>query len=153
MAATELNDQYLVDYLAEAGQIDDSRAFCEEKGFDHDVFVGTMNSLLSLSYITSAKSATAKSVLTDEGAAVVAEGSPEYRLYLALPEEGAVPIKELSVRLPPPSSLLARSPPLPSLPLFPHVLMPLLEWWRLVRGQLRGRSERLGRRREREIER
>lgn len=98
MAGTELNDQYLVDYLSEAGQIPDSLAFCEEKGFDHGVFVGTMNSLLSLSYITSAKSSTPKNILTEEGEAVVERGSPEFRLYQALPEEGAVPIKELSAK-------------------------------------------------------
>eukprot|EP00011_Vannellida_sp_DIVA3-517-6-12_P002758 CAMPEP_0114624552 /NCGR_PEP_ID=MMETSP0168-20121206/10823_1 /TAXON_ID=95228 ORGANISM="Vannella sp., Strain DIVA3 517/6/12" /NCGR_SAMPLE_ID=MMETSP0168 /ASSEMBLY_ACC=CAM_ASM_000044 /LENGTH=487 /DNA_ID=CAMNT_0001835825 /DNA_START=28 /DNA_END=1488 /DNA_ORIENTATION=+ len=99
MPSTELTDQDLVNYLAEHNQIEDSRAHCEKLSLDHDAFVGTMNSLLSLAYITSSKSSTTKWVLTDEGTAVIENGSPEYLLYQELPSEGTVPIKELAGKL------------------------------------------------------
>jgi len=74
--------------IVNAGNIDDSRVLCQQKGWDHVQFVGIMNSLVSKEMLVNKKSESSVFQLTDEGSQVVEKGSPEFLLYNSVPEDG-----------------------------------------------------------------
>lgn len=81
--------------LDEVGEIADSREYCASRGLGHDdVFVGEMKRLISREMVSSEMRAVKVVRLTATGEAVLAEGSPEFRVFNSVPAEG-IPLKDL----------------------------------------------------------
>uniref|UniRef100_A0A0K0FVC2 phenylalanine--tRNA ligase n=1 Tax=Strongyloides venezuelensis TaxID=75913 RepID=A0A0K0FVC2_STRVS len=67
----------------------DSLLFASSKGLDHQKVIGAVKSLLSNDEVISTKDETVTQYeLTEEGKAIVAEGSHEYRVWQAIGESG-----------------------------------------------------------------
>uniref|UniRef100_A0A7N0T1J4 phenylalanine--tRNA ligase n=1 Tax=Kalanchoe fedtschenkoi TaxID=63787 RepID=A0A7N0T1J4_KALFE len=87
-------------YLAQNGDLADSRKFANEHGFEHDEVVNVIKSLNGFQYVVATEYEEKNWVLTDEGKEYAAEGSPEFRLFSAVPTEG-VSLKELEAKVGP----------------------------------------------------
>jgi phenylalanyl-tRNA synthetase alpha chain len=89
-------EQLILSTLATAA-IEDSWAFAEAHHVDHQAVVGAVKSLLVDAYVADEALTTSFWVLTDEGADIVAKGSPEYQVYQAVPAEaGGITVAQLN---------------------------------------------------------
>ena len=84
-AMTEVRD-LLLQALEADGEIADSQQFCIDKLIEHDAFVGALKSLQARSMVESSSSKTDKVVLSDQAKEIIEKGSPEARVWRAVPK-------------------------------------------------------------------
>lgn len=91
----------LLQHLDSTGEIADSFAHAAALGVEHQALVGLLKSLAADGLVGLTPLATTLLELTPEGEGVLADGSPEWRLFEAVPaEEGAgVTQEELVAKL------------------------------------------------------
>uniref|UniRef100_A0A7N0ZTY6 phenylalanine--tRNA ligase n=1 Tax=Kalanchoe fedtschenkoi TaxID=63787 RepID=A0A7N0ZTY6_KALFE len=87
-------------YLAQNSDLSDSRNFARDSGFDYDEVINVIKSLNGFQYVVATEYEERNWVLTDEGKEYAAEGSPEFRLFSAVPAEG-ISLKELEAKVGP----------------------------------------------------
>lgn len=86
--------------VANGAEIADSGAFAQAASIDHAAaLVPVLLSLDALQMVKLGVTSNPVLALTEEGASVIAKGSPEAQLHAALPESGAVPKAELDASL------------------------------------------------------
>ena len=73
--------------LSADGVINDTMDFAAAHGVDHQDLVGTIKSLLVDAYVVDEQISKTLWALTGEGEQVVANGSPEYQVYNAVPAD------------------------------------------------------------------
>lgn len=88
MSDTNTIRTVVLEYLDSHDVIANSREFANSHKFDHDAVVGAINSLQAKEMITTTSSSTVGHVLKDEGIDFIKNGSYEYRIYRAVPEDG-----------------------------------------------------------------
>ncbi|KAL6054129.1 phenylalanine--tRNA ligase [Balamuthia mandrillaris] len=76
--------------LDKEGEIPSSQAFAEEHGCEHDLLVGALKSLEVYELVSLVLEASELKVLTPFGEEVLAKGSPEARLWHAVPAGGTL---------------------------------------------------------------
>ena len=82
----------------DAGPIGDSLDFAAAHGFAHADLVGVVKSLKSGSFITTTDLSKTALKLSKEGAEVVAEGSPEARVFALVPAAGGILQDDLAAK-------------------------------------------------------
>ena len=82
----ELTQENLLKLVDQNNGIANSRDVCAENSWDHDKFVGIMNSLVSKSMLVGTKGTTEVRSLTKEGESVKSKGSPEVILFNSVSE-------------------------------------------------------------------
>lgn len=82
-------EQAILTSIHERGHLEDTWALSEERGWEHQALVGALKSLESDGYVVSETISYKYWELTGEGQTVVAEGSPEAKVFAHTPEEGA----------------------------------------------------------------
>ncbi len=85
MAGAVAEEAALLQHLHTAGAIDDSFAHAAALGCDHQALVGLLKSLAADGLVALSPLSSTLLALTEEGEAVVAQGSPEWRLFDAVP--------------------------------------------------------------------
>ncbi|CAM8901565.1 unnamed protein product [Rhodiola kirilowii] len=90
----------ILGYLDQNADVLDSRKFAHDHGFEHDEVVNVIKSLNGFQYVIATEYEEKNWILTDEGNEYAAEGSPEFRLFSAIPAEGISP-KELEDKVGP----------------------------------------------------
>ncbi|CAB4320520.1 unnamed protein product [Prunus armeniaca] len=90
----------ILGYLEKNDHISDSGEFAAERRIDHNEIVNVIKSLHGFKYVDAQDIKREMWVLTDEGNAYTATGSPEVQLFLAIPPEG-IPKEELQKKLDP----------------------------------------------------
>ncbi|CAM8907087.1 unnamed protein product [Rhodiola kirilowii] len=90
----------ILGYLDQNADVSDSRKFAHDHGFEHDEVVNVIKSLNGFQYVIATEYEEKNWILTDEGNEYAAEGSPEFRLFSAIPAEGISP-KELEDKVGP----------------------------------------------------
>jgi hypothetical protein len=103
-AASSSSSESVVDFKTEilnlldcTGSIDNSQRLCEERGWDHEAFVGALKSLQSKEMVDAEQSKADVLRLTADGTAFIQDGSHEYRVYCAVPAEQGIFKNELQV--------------------------------------------------------
>jgi DNA-binding MarR family transcriptional regulator len=99
MAGAAADEGALLQHLHSAGEIADSFAYAGALGVEHQALVGLLKSLAADGLVELAPLTTNLLALTKEGEQVVAEGSPEWRLFDAVPSEGGATQDELTAKL------------------------------------------------------
>ncbi|XP_044490631.1 phenylalanine--tRNA ligase alpha subunit, cytoplasmic isoform X1 [Mangifera indica] len=94
-------EEAILGYLQHNEQIADSGVFAAKRQLDHNDVVNVIKSLHGFRYVDAQNIKSETWVLTDEGRKYAAEGSPEFQLFMALPEEGSISKDELQKRLDP----------------------------------------------------
>eukprot|EP01094_Clydonella_sp_ATCC50884_P007988 TRINITY_DN1725_c0_g1_i1.p1 TRINITY_DN1725_c0_g1~~TRINITY_DN1725_c0_g1_i1.p1 ORF type:complete len:561 (+),score=190.72 TRINITY_DN1725_c0_g1_i1:202-1683(+) len=96
MADTNPTLELILATLDGGDSIADSRAFCsaQQPPIEHEAFVGDMKSLVARDMVRAEQSSEMQLRVTGEGESFVAEGSPEYRVFCAVPAEG-IALKDL----------------------------------------------------------
>jgi phenylalanyl-tRNA synthetase alpha chain len=85
---TQKHDLALLQHLHSTGPIPDSFTHAASLGVDHQTLVGLLKSLAADGLVELAPLSTTLLALTEEGESVVSQGSPEWRLFDAVPESG-----------------------------------------------------------------
>lgn len=85
--ATE--ESALLQHIHAQGGIPDSFAHAESLGVDHQALVGQLKSLSADGLVELTPLSTNLLALTEEGEGVVRDGSPEWRLFEAVPADGS----------------------------------------------------------------
>ncbi|KAM1030703.1 hypothetical protein COP2_035440 [Malus domestica] len=93
-------EEAILGYLESKEEISDSGQFAAERGLDHNEVVNVIKSLHGFRYVVAQDIKREMWMLTDEGRAYTATGSPEVQLFLAIPPEG-IPKEELQKKLDP----------------------------------------------------
>ncbi|KAF7840946.1 phenylalanine--tRNA ligase alpha subunit, cytoplasmic [Senna tora] len=93
-------EEAILSYLEKGHEISDSGQFASERGIDHNEIVNVIKSLHGFRYVDAEDIKRETWVLTDEGKAYAAKGSPEVQLFLAIPPEG-ISKEELQKKLEP----------------------------------------------------
>ncbi|KAM1151841.1 hypothetical protein EV1_034179 [Malus domestica] len=93
-------EEAILGYLESKDEISDSGQFAAERGLDHNEVVNVIKSLHGFRYVVAQDIKREMWMLTDEGRAYTATGSPEVQLFLAIPPEG-IPKEELQKKLDP----------------------------------------------------
>ncbi|CAK7329704.1 unnamed protein product [Dovyalis caffra] len=90
-------EEAILGYLKndEEEEISDSGQFAIDHGLDHSEVVNVIKSLHGFRYIIAKDIKRDTWVLTEEGEKYAEQGSPEVRLFLAVPEEGSISKEEL----------------------------------------------------------
>ena len=83
--ATEIDEGALLAHLATAQTIPDSFLYAASHTQDHQALIGLLNSLSADGLLTLTPLTTHLLDLTSEGASVLAQGSPEWRVFDAIP--------------------------------------------------------------------
>lgn len=78
----------MLNALSEAGEISSSLELAKSLDVQHDEIVGTLNCLVSENYIVLVVKEITGWALLKEGADNAENGTPEYRVTCAIPEEG-----------------------------------------------------------------
>ncbi|KAJ0077578.1 hypothetical protein Patl1_36405 [Pistacia atlantica] len=94
-------EEAILGYLEHNEQIADSGVFAAERQLDHNDVVNVIKSLHGFRYVDAQNIKRETWVLTDEGRKYAAEGSPEFQLFMAVPQEGSISKDELQKRLDP----------------------------------------------------
>ncbi|KAK3024772.1 hypothetical protein RJ639_044933 [Escallonia herrerae] len=81
-------EEAVLGFLEKNEEITDSGQFADERGLSHDEIVNVIKSLNGFRLVDAQDIKKEKWVLTEEGATYAATGSPEFQLFLAIPEEG-----------------------------------------------------------------
>ncbi|KAK3043508.1 hypothetical protein RJ639_002087 [Escallonia herrerae] len=81
-------EEAVLGFLEKNEEIPDSGQFADERGLSHDEIVNVIKSLNGFRLVDAEDIKKEKWVLTNEGATYAATGSPEFQLFLAIPEEG-----------------------------------------------------------------
>lgn len=81
--------------IHDSESIADSYAFALEQNISHEVVVGVMKSLLTDAFVASQELTTSFYVLTEEAKSFLAQGSPEVRVFNAIPAEDGITRPEL----------------------------------------------------------
>jgi phenylalanyl-tRNA synthetase alpha chain len=76
--------------------IEDSWDLACSNNIDHQVIIGNMKSLLADAYVNDIGKSVEIWLLTPEGQTVMAQGSPEYQVYLAVPDGSGIPLSSLA---------------------------------------------------------
>ncbi|KAF3435702.1 hypothetical protein FNV43_RR22794 [Rhamnella rubrinervis] len=84
----------ILGYLEHNEEISDSGQFADERGIDHNEIVNVIKSLHGFRYVDAQDIKKETWILTDEGKAYAAAGSPEVQLFQAIPS-GGIPKEEL----------------------------------------------------------
>eukprot|EP00760_Papus_ankaliazontas_P031848 PhM_4_TR5498/c0_g1_i1/m.5773/K01889/FARSA, pheS; phenylalanyl-tRNA synthetase alpha chain len=96
MSSSQDVAQLLLNDLNDKGTISNSIAYAAEKGIDHQDVIGAVKSLECDNYVSSTVASKTEWILTSEGKAVAANGSPEYNVYMHLKSiEGEVDMPTL----------------------------------------------------------
>ena len=74
--------------LIDKGDIENSREVCKKQSWDHEQLVGISKSLVSKGMLLETLHTVQVIALTKEGKSVLEKGSPEYRVYEAVPASG-----------------------------------------------------------------
>ncbi|KAJ7957668.1 Phenylalanine--tRNA ligase alpha subunit like [Quillaja saponaria] len=93
-------EEAILGYLEKNEEIGDSGQFAAEFGIDHNEIVNLIKSLHGFRYVDAQDIKRESWVLTEEGKAYAAAGSPEVQLFLAIPPEG-ISKEELQKKLGP----------------------------------------------------
>lgn len=83
----EFGDETILNAL-EQGPIEDSGEFAAAHHVDHNIVVGTLNSLLARNGVKTTEIKRQVFSLTEEAREVLQLGSPEFRLFQAIKAEG-----------------------------------------------------------------
>ncbi|XP_031278585.1 phenylalanine--tRNA ligase alpha subunit, cytoplasmic isoform X1 [Pistacia vera] len=94
-------EEAILGYLEHNEQIADSGVFAAERQLDHNDVVNVIKSLHGFRYVDAQNIKRETWVLTDEGRKYAAEGSPEFQLFMAVPQEGSISKDELQKKLDP----------------------------------------------------
>jgi len=92
----ELNRAVLKAVIQERGQIADSIALAEEKGFDHDKLVGVIKSLQADGQVDATSTKKEGYKLTTEGEKYATLGAPEVQVFNLLKAKGAMAADEIA---------------------------------------------------------
>src|SRR3990167_2264903 len=84
---SKISPEQLLKVISET-EIPDSIQFCVQNGYEHEQFVGVMNSLIAKEMIVAQKQEQQVLQLTQEGSEIVEKGSAEFRVFSAVPAEG-----------------------------------------------------------------
>ncbi|KAA8536104.1 hypothetical protein F0562_028582 [Nyssa sinensis] len=101
-------EKAVLGFLEKNEGIPDSGQFAAERGINHDELVNVIKSLHGFGFVDSQDIKRERWVLTDEGRAYAATGSPEVQFFLAIPTEG-IPPEELQRKLNPSVFKIGRS--------------------------------------------
>uniref|UniRef100_A0A5B7BSD1 phenylalanine--tRNA ligase n=1 Tax=Davidia involucrata TaxID=16924 RepID=A0A5B7BSD1_DAVIN len=101
-------EKAVLGFLEKNEEIPDSGQFADERGINHDDIVNVIKSLRGFGFVDSQDIKRERWVLTDEGRAYAATGSPEVQFFLAIPTEG-VPPQDLQRKLDPSVFKIGRS--------------------------------------------
>jgi len=94
----DIEKQILV-YLNENGVINDSYPWSQEFGFVHDKAVGSAKSLSVIQYVVMENLSKSFYALTDQGSAVIKDGSQEFRVFQAVKEAGKLSMGDLQTKV------------------------------------------------------
>lgn len=98
---TESSEEAILTFLSTSPEavIEDTYTWSESSGLNHATVVGAIKSLLPEQYVTIENLETSFYSLTDEGDAILANGSQEVLVLKALNEAGRLPISELQSKV------------------------------------------------------
>ena len=92
-------EQAILSYLATNELIEDSYPWATANELDHKKVVGAIKSLSVDDYVRGEDLSLSYYTLTEQGAAVVESGSPEYVVFLAILQSGKLNLGELSEKV------------------------------------------------------
>jgi hypothetical protein len=91
-------EQIILNYLVSHSAIDDTISFAQENNVDHQLLVGEIKSLLVDGYILDEPLSKSFWALTDEGADIASNGSPEFQIFSAVSPTDGMSVGDLNAK-------------------------------------------------------
>ncbi|XP_057494705.1 LOW QUALITY PROTEIN: phenylalanine--tRNA ligase alpha subunit, cytoplasmic-like [Actinidia eriantha] len=101
-------EEAVLGFLEKNEEISDSSQFASERGIDHQELTNVIKSLYGFRLVDAQDIKRERWVLTEEGRAYAAAGSPEVQVFLAIPPDG-ISLEELQKKMDPSIFKIGRS--------------------------------------------